>query len=141
MDGSLLYLLIFCFCFHSVLAFNETFKHFEYPDILRHAAQIGHFDYQQDVLSNLQRVGVVKNLFYDSETNLKNSKAFTLWELLHDAAQIWKSSNNSTRNLSAGCVEGIKETVQGSKHKSPWAIRSKYLTIFFCLFVLGFFHV
>ena len=126
---TIVYLLIFCVCFHSVLAFNETFKHFEYQDILRHAAQIGHFDYQQHVLSNLQKVEVVKNLFYDPEPNLQNSKAFTLWKLLHDVAQKWKSSNNhNTWDLSAGCVEGINETVQSLKHGSSWAIRSKYLT-------------
>ena len=126
MGSTILYLLVFCLCFHSTVSFNETFKHFQYQDILRHAAQIGHFDYQQHISANLQKVEVVKNLFYDPELNQQNSKALTPWKLLHDGAQTWKSSNSSIWSLTAGCTEGIQETVQGLKQRSPWAIRSKY---------------
>ena len=126
MGSTILYLLAFCLCFHSTVCFNGTFKLFQYQDILSHAAQIGHFDCQQHIESNLQRIAVVENLFYDPELNLQNSKAFTPWKLLYDGAQKWKSSNSSTWNLSAGCTEGIQETVQGLKQRSPWAIRSKY---------------
>ena len=126
MGSTILYLLVFCLCFHSTVSFNETIKHFQYQDILRHAAQIGNFDYQQHIESNLQRVGDVKNLFYDPELILQNSKTLTPWKLLHDGTQKWKSSNSSTWSLSAGCTEGIQETVQELKERSSWAIRSKY---------------
>ena len=91
MGSTILYLLVLCLCFHSTVSFNETFKLFQYQDILRHVAQIGHFDYQQHISANLQKVEVVKNLFYDPELNSQNSKAFTPWKLLHDGAQTWKS--------------------------------------------------
>ena len=130
MGCATLYLLAFCLCFHSTVSFNETIKHFQYEDILRQAAQIGQkFDYQQHIKSNLQKVGVVKNLFYDPGPNVQNSKVVTLWKLLHEGTQTWKSSNkNNTWNLTAGCTEGIQETVHGLKQGSPWAIRSKYDT-------------
>ena len=68
----------------------------------------------------------MKNLFYDPELILQNSKTLTPWKLLHDGTQKWKSSNSSTWSLSAGCTEGIQETVQELKERSSWAIRSKY---------------
>ena len=118
--GKFVFILLYP-CFHSILAFNESFTSFQYQGVIRNAAQAGFLDYEKYLSSSLESADVLKYVFYPTALNVHNFKVQTPWKIFYDTAHEWKSSIG----FSAQCYESINDTAKELKRGSQWAIRSK----------------